>query len=251
MRVWPSVRDRTHADIAPASFSIGPNSATLLPGAEPDGRLGDVGLRRHRGGGGLLAVPRSAIMGRWVRRLFVVSGNADGSLKLTESRVLEATGFAATIIRVSLSWTVGFMGLISTLKGAKATAHASHKRGSHVGSDEQRVHEILAHADPDAAILLVRCKDGETWQVVAAGAADHASYSVPVRCQTSSPASTEAVRRTGCAPPSTADEREDIDPRSEAARQSAWRRPESRRPPPRENEERDHASAEGCTQRCR
>jgi hypothetical protein len=40
----------------------------------------------------------------------VVSGNADGSLKLTESRALQASGFAATIIRVSLSWTVGFMG---------------------------------------------------------------------------------------------------------------------------------------------
>ena len=108
---------------------------------------------------------------------FVVSGNADGSLKLTESRALEASGFAATIIRVSLSWTVGFMGLVSTLKGAKATAHASHKRGSHVGSDEQRAHEILAQAGPGAAILLVRCNHGETRQVVAAGAADHASYS--------------------------------------------------------------------------
>ena len=50
---------------------------------------------------------------------FVVSGNADGSLKLTESRVLEASGVSATIIRLSLSWMVGFMGLVSTLKGAK------------------------------------------------------------------------------------------------------------------------------------
>jgi hypothetical protein len=108
---------------------------------------------------------------------FVVTGNADGSLKLTESRVLEASGFGATIIRVSLSWTVGFMGLVSTLKGAKAIAHEAHKRGSHVGSDEERAHEILAQAGPDAAILLVRCKDGETRQAVAAGAADHASDS--------------------------------------------------------------------------
>ena len=108
---------------------------------------------------------------------FVVSGNADGSLKLTESRVLEASDFAATIIRVSLSWTVGFMGLVSTIKGAKATAHASQKRESHVGSDEHHAHEILAQAGPGAAILLVGCKDGETRQVVAAGAADHASYS--------------------------------------------------------------------------
>jgi hypothetical protein len=107
---------------------------------------------------------------------FVVSGNADGSLKLTESRVLEASGFAATTIRVSLSWMVGFMGLVSTLKGAKTTAHEAHKRGSHVGSDEQRAHEILAQAGPDAAVLLVRCKDEDTRQIVASGAADRASY---------------------------------------------------------------------------
>jgi hypothetical protein len=108
---------------------------------------------------------------------FVVSRNADGSLKLTESRVLEASGFTATVIRVSLSWTVGFMGLVSTLKGAKAIGHEAHKRGSHVGSDEERAHEILAQAGPDAAILLVRCKDGATRQAVAAGAADRASDS--------------------------------------------------------------------------
>ena len=107
----------------------------------------------------------------------MVSGNADGSLKLTESRVREASGLAATTIRLSLSWTVGFMGLLSTLKGAKATAHAAHERGSHVGSDEERAHEIIAQAGPGAAIALVRCKDRETGQVVVAGAAEHASYS--------------------------------------------------------------------------
>jgi uncharacterized membrane protein len=107
---------------------------------------------------------------------FVVSGNDDGSLKLTESRTLEASGFVATIIHVFFSWTVGFMGLVSTLKGAKATAHAAHKHQWHVGSDEQRAHEILAQAGPGAAILLVRCEDGETRQVLAAGAAHHASY---------------------------------------------------------------------------
>ena len=108
---------------------------------------------------------------------FVASGNADGSLKLTESRVLEASGFTASILHLSLSWTVGFMGLVSTLKGAKATAHAARKRGSHVGSDEQRAHEILAQAGPGAAVLLVRCKDQATCQMIAAKAAGHASYS--------------------------------------------------------------------------
>jgi hypothetical protein len=62
------------------------------------------------------------------------------------------------------------------LKGAKGTAHAAHKRSSHVGSEEQRAHEILAQAGPDAAILLVRRQDAETRQLVAA-AADRASYS--------------------------------------------------------------------------
>ncbi len=108
---------------------------------------------------------------------FVLSANADGSLKLTESRLLQASGFVATLIGVSLAWMVGFMGVVSMLKGAKGTAHAARKRRSHVGSDEQRAHEILAQAGPDAAILLVRCKDRETAQIVTAGAADRASYS--------------------------------------------------------------------------
>ena len=50
----------------------------------------------------------------------VVRGNPDGSLKVTESRVLSASDLVSTVMRVSLSWTIGFLGLISTLKGAKA-----------------------------------------------------------------------------------------------------------------------------------
>src|SRR4249919_1439072 len=61
----------------------------------------------------------------------VVRGNPDGSLKVTESRVLSASDFASTLIRVSLSWTVGFMGLWSTLKGAKSGVHAAHVREGH------------------------------------------------------------------------------------------------------------------------
>jgi hypothetical protein len=126
-----------------------------------------------------------ASLGRTFRResrkghadAFVVSSNADGSLKITESRVLEASGLAAASIRVSLSWTVGFLGLVSTLRAAKGTAHAAHERGSHVGSDDERTHEILAQAGSGAALVLVRCKDREMRQAVAARAADHASYS--------------------------------------------------------------------------
>jgi uncharacterized membrane protein len=104
----------------------------------------------------------------------VVRGNADGSLKLAQSRVLTASGFASTLIRVSLSWTVGFMGLFSTLKGAKEEARAAHVRKGHTGSDEHRAHEILADVGPHAAIALVRCQDQQTRQMVAAAAADSA-----------------------------------------------------------------------------
>jgi hypothetical protein len=108
---------------------------------------------------------------------FVVSGNKDGSLKLTKSRTLEAGDLTATLLRISVSWMVGFWGTLSTLKGAKAGAHAAHKRESHVGSDEQRAHEIIAEAGPNAAIALVRCKDAEMGQTVAARTSDRAHHS--------------------------------------------------------------------------
>ncbi len=108
---------------------------------------------------------------------FVASGNKDGSLKLTESRVLEAGDLTATLLHISVSWMVGFWGTLSTLKGVKAGAHAAHKRESHVGSDEQRAHEIIAEAGPNAAIALVRCKDAEMGQAVATRAADRGRYS--------------------------------------------------------------------------
>jgi hypothetical protein len=108
---------------------------------------------------------------------FVVSGNKDGSLKLTESRALEAGDLAATLLRLSVSWMVGFWGTLSTLKGAKAAAHAAHKKESHVGSDEERAHEIIAEAGPKAAIVLIRCKEAEMGQAVAARAADRGHHS--------------------------------------------------------------------------
>jgi hypothetical protein len=101
----------------------------------------------------------------------VVRGNPDGSLKVTESRVLSASDLVSTLIRVSLAWTIGFMGLFSTLKGAKSQARAVHVREGHAGSDEHRAHEILGEAGPHAALALVRCKDQETRQLVAAAAA--------------------------------------------------------------------------------
>lgn len=126
-----------------------------------------------------------ASLGRGFRRnahkghaeAFVISGNADGSLKLTHSRVLEASGLAATIARVSAFVMVGLIGVVAMVKGAKATVHVARKHESHVGSDEQHAHAILAQAGPGAVIALVRCKDQETRKMVDAGAADQASYS--------------------------------------------------------------------------
>jgi hypothetical protein len=108
---------------------------------------------------------------------FVVSGNKDGSLKLTESRVLEANELMVMLLHLSVSWMVGFLGVVSTLKGAKATAHAAQKHESHVGSDDQRAKEIIAEAGPKAAIALVRCGDAELGQAVAAQAGDRGRQS--------------------------------------------------------------------------
>jgi hypothetical protein len=107
----------------------------------------------------------------------VVRGNTDGSLKVKQSRVLTASDFASTLISLSVSWTVGLIGLGATLKGAKSQAHAAHVHKRHVGSDAHRTHKILAEAGPNAAIALVRCKDQETRQMVAAAAADSARAS--------------------------------------------------------------------------
>jgi hypothetical protein len=107
-------------------------------------------------------------------RAVVIRGNPDGSLKVTESRVLSASDFVAVLLRISLSWMVGFMGLFSMLKGARGEVRGVEARKGHTGSDEHRAHEILAAAGPHAALALVRCKDQETRQSVAAAAADSA-----------------------------------------------------------------------------
>lgn len=107
----------------------------------------------------------------------VVRGNRDGSLKVTESRVLSASDFLAVLARLSLAWAIGFMGLFSMLKGARGGAHAAQARKRHAGSIEDRAHEILATAGPHAALALVRCQDTQTRQAVAAAAADKATES--------------------------------------------------------------------------
>ncbi|MEV0536008.1 hypothetical protein [Kitasatospora sp. NPDC050463] len=104
----------------------------------------------------------------------VVSGNKDGSLKVTQSRVLTGAGIADALLRISLSWTIGFMGTVSMLRGAQRGGHAGHVHKGHVGSDERAAHRILAQAGPNAAVILVTCQDRETRKTVAARAAERA-----------------------------------------------------------------------------
>jgi uncharacterized membrane protein len=107
----------------------------------------------------------------------VISGNKDGSLKLTQSRVLTASGFVYTLTRISLSVAIGFMGMLSTLKGAEGAVHEVRAKDSHVGPDEHAVHALLAKVGPNAALVLVRCDDQELPQAVVSRAAERASES--------------------------------------------------------------------------
>ena len=107
----------------------------------------------------------------------VVSGNPDGSLKLTQSRVLTGGDFASALIHVSASIMLGFTGIRSSVKGARSGVRAARSRSGHVGTDEHRGHEILAEAGPEAALLFVRCSEPEVAQMVAAGVADRSRYS--------------------------------------------------------------------------
>ena len=105
----------------------------------------------------------------------VIHGNKDGSLTLTHSRALSIRGLVYTTTHIALSWTIGFIGISTMLRGTKGAAHQAREHKSHVGSDEHRVHEVLAQVGPDAALVLVRCDDQETRLAVVARATASAS----------------------------------------------------------------------------
>jgi hypothetical protein len=108
----------------------------------------------------------------------VVRGNADGTLKVAKPRVLTGSDFVYALMRVSLSWVVGFLGVFSMFKGARSGVRAGEAHKGHVGSQEGRVaQEILADAGPGAAVVMVRCKDQQMRQMVAAAAKEHARAS--------------------------------------------------------------------------
>ena len=106
--------------------------------------------------------------------VFVISANADGSLKLTESRAVEASGLFSTVIHVTGAVLVGFIGMFSTLKEAFRVRRSTHVHASHVGAGDIKSHQILAQVGPDAALALVRCKDEEMRHQVTEKVADSA-----------------------------------------------------------------------------
>jgi hypothetical protein len=110
-------------------------------------------------------------------KALVISGNKDGSLKLTQSRVLSASGVVYLLIRIPLVVMIGFTGILSTLRGGKGAVHEVRQRESGVGRDEHAVHAVLAQVGPNAAIVLVSCDDQKMRQAVVARLADRASES--------------------------------------------------------------------------
>jgi hypothetical protein len=105
---------------------------------------------------------------------FVVRGNKDGSLKLTQSRVLTAEGLEHAILSFFAAVMVGLIGIGGMFKGAKTGRHAVRVHAGHVGSDEHAAHKILAQAGSNAAIALVCCDDSEIRDTIAARARDRA-----------------------------------------------------------------------------
>jgi hypothetical protein len=134
-------------------------------------------------------------------KAFVIHGNKDGSLTLTQSRALSASGVVYTLIRIPLVVTIGFTGILSTLRGAKGAVREVHRRESGVGADEQAVHALLADVGPNAALVLVSSDDQKmgrrsqhgwpTMQVKVGMARAHSSLLASIR----------AASTTGCGPP--------------------------------------------------
>jgi uncharacterized membrane protein len=108
---------------------------------------------------------------------FVVRGNKDGSLKLTQSRVLTAEGIEGALLGFFAAVMLRLIGIVGMLKGAKAGRHAVRVRAAHVGADEHAAHAILAQAGPHAAVALVCCDDPEMRRTIAARARDRGAIS--------------------------------------------------------------------------
>ena len=102
---------------------------------------------------------------------FLISGNADGSFSVSQSRLLTASGVAAAGAGVAVASLAGLLGIMSALRGGRTVVSAARKRGTHVDAEAQRLRELLAEAGPRASVLVVRSADpGEAAAVVALAA---------------------------------------------------------------------------------
>jgi hypothetical protein len=110
-------------------------------------------------------------------KALVIHGNKDGSLTLTQSRTLSASGVVYTLIRIPLVITIGFTGILSTLRGTKGAVREVRRRESGVGADEHAVHALLADVGPNAALVLITCDDQKMRRAVVARLTNRASES--------------------------------------------------------------------------
>ena len=109
---------------------------------------------------------------------FLITGNADGSFSLVQSRVLTASGVVAAGIGVGVASMAGLLGIMSALRGGKTVVHAARERGTHVDPDAEGLRDILAEAGPRASVVVVRCADPGEAAVVVTLAAERARDSL-------------------------------------------------------------------------
>ena len=94
---------------------------------------------------------------------------------VTQSRAVTASGFIGTLLRLSMVWIIGLLGLFSAAKGVKGGARAAGLHQGHAGADELRAHELLGETGPHSALVLVRGQESETRTAVVAALAAKAS----------------------------------------------------------------------------
>ena len=76
--------------------------------------------------------------------VFVISANADGSLKVTESRAIEASGAFSTLIHITAAVLAGFIGIFRHSRKPFGSASWTQVHAAHVGMDDMRSHQILS-----------------------------------------------------------------------------------------------------------
>ena len=108
---------------------------------------------------------------------FLISGNADGSFSIAQSRLLTASGVVAAGAGVAVASLAGLMGIMSALKGGKTVVQAARKHGTHADAEARRLRELLDQAGPRASVLVVRCAEPDEAAAVVALAAERAGDS--------------------------------------------------------------------------